>query len=169
MMDLIVKNANTALWGDAHFSCAVGRGGVIAADIKCEGDGATPAGRWIMREVLYRSDRIKKPETALSMRALDPNDGWCEQPNDPNYNKLVRHPYPVALDRMWRDDHLYNIVVVLGYNDAPVKPGKGSAIFLHLARPDFSPSAGCVTLQQDDLLKVLREADATSCVDIRLP
>jgi L,D-peptidoglycan transpeptidase YkuD (ErfK/YbiS/YcfS/YnhG family) len=120
-----------------------------------------------MREILYRADRLSKPLTALPVRALEPDDGWCEISDDSNYNKLVKHPYPVAVDRMWRDDHLYDIVVVLGYNDTSVKPGMGSAIFLHLARTDYSPSAGCVTLHQDDLLTVLRNADINSCVDVQ--
>ncbi len=164
-MDLIVKNPTTALWGNARFRCAIGRNGIIAADAKREGDGTTPAGRWMMREAFYRADRLPQPVTVLPVRALGPDDGWCEAPEDPNYNKLVRHPY-AGIDRMWRDDHLYDVVVVLGYNDDPVKAGMGSAIFLHLARPDFSPSAGCVTLQLEDLLAVLREADACSCVDV---
>ena len=119
-----------------------------------------------MREVIYRADRGSRPETILPVRALQPDDGWCETPGDKNYNKPVKLPYAAPADQMWRDDHLYDVMVVLGFNDAPVIDGKGSAIFLHLARPDFSPSAGCVTLAREDLLTVLREADATSCVEV---
>ncbi|MDE1900236.1 MAG: L,D-transpeptidase family protein [Alphaproteobacteria bacterium] len=166
-MDLIVETPHLALWNKRQLRCAVGRGGIVSAAQKHEGDGATPAGCWAMREVLYRTDRIAMPSLRLKHRAMNPQDGWCEIPDDPQYNKLVRHPYAVPVDHLWREDHLYDIVVVLGYNDDPVVPGKGSAIFMHLARPDFSPSAGCVTLAREDLLDVLREADAQSCVVVK--
>lgn len=165
--DLIVKNPHMALWGAYEFRCAIGRGGLVSAGAKREGDGATPIGAWKMREVIYRADRIHMPAIALPARAMQPNDGWCEIPEDPNYNRLVQHPYVSPVDQMWREDHLYDIVVVLGYNDAPVIPGKGSAIFLHLARPDFTPSVGCVTLALGDLMTVLREADENSAVIVK--
>ncbi len=168
-MDLIVKNSHSALWGDTEFPCAIGRGGVIAPNAKKEGDGATPAGRWLMREVFYRADRVKKPETILPVRALCPQDGWCDAPNDPNYNKFVQHPYPASAEHLWRDDALYDVIVVLGYNDDPVVLGKGSAIFLHLARPDLGPSTGCVHLRLEDMLRVLGEATAASTVVIPTP
>ena len=164
-MDLIVENPKLALWGEHRFTCAIGRNGIIDASAKREGDGCTPRGRWPMREVFYRADRLAKPVTALPIRALDEQDGWCEVPTDKDYNRHVKLPHPGVVDeRMWRDDHLYDIIVVLGYNDAPIAPGKGSAIFMHLARPDFSPSSGCVTLQLESLLVVLKGADANSCV-----
>lgn len=166
-MDLVVKTPNLALWGAAEFRCAVGKNGIATPGAKREGDLKTPAGRWPLRGVLYRADRLQKPETQLPLRALTPEDGWCEDPADPGYNALVRHPYPVPVDRLWREDHLYDIIVILGYNDRPVAPGLGSAIFLHLARPDYSPSAGCVTLALPDLLRVLREAETSTCVDVR--
>ncbi|MGB9152102.1 MAG: L,D-transpeptidase family protein [Alphaproteobacteria bacterium] len=168
-MDLIVKNPHIAAWGGQEFRCAIGRGGLIAAEAKREGDGATPIGTWKMREIIYRADRIQLPTTSLPARAMQPDDGWCEIPEDARYNQLVKHPYATPVDKMWRDDHLYDVVVVLGYNDDPVVAGKGSAIFLHLARPDFSPSAGCVTLSLDDLLRVVRGADKVSAVAVLAP
>jgi L,D-peptidoglycan transpeptidase YkuD (ErfK/YbiS/YcfS/YnhG family) len=166
-MDLIVKNPQLALWDNREFRCAIGRGGLVTPEAKIESDGATPIGRWPMREVIYRADRVRVLQTVLPARAMQPDDGWCESPSDPKYNCLVKHPYVTPVDQMWREDHVYDIVVVLGYNDDPVIPDKGSAIFLHLARPDFSPSAGCVTLAQEDLSAVLREADVNSAVVVR--
>jgi L,D-peptidoglycan transpeptidase YkuD (ErfK/YbiS/YcfS/YnhG family) len=164
MMDLIVKNLQLAVWGNKSFRCAVGSAGFVTTDTKTEGDLATPIGKWPMREIIYRADRITLPKTELPSRMMQPNDGWCEIPSDPNYNRPVKHPYKVPVDQMWRDDLLYNVVVVLGYNDDPVIKGKGSAIFLHLARPDFSPSAGCVTLSEEDLMMVIQGADKNSTV-----
>jgi L,D-peptidoglycan transpeptidase YkuD (ErfK/YbiS/YcfS/YnhG family) len=156
-----------AVWNGHDFRCAVGRSGFVSAQAKKEGDGATPIGRWNMREVYYRPDREKPPATALPVRAIQKNDSWCEAPEDSQYNRLVIQPYKASAERLWRDDHLYDIVVILGYNDGPPIPGKGSVIFLHVARPDFSPSAGCVHLAREDLLTVLREADKDSAVDVQ--
>jgi L,D-peptidoglycan transpeptidase YkuD (ErfK/YbiS/YcfS/YnhG family) len=131
--------------------CALGRAGVIAARDKREGDGATPEGQWPIRRLLYRPDRARPPETQLAVRPLTPRDGWCETPGDPNYNLMVALPYAVSVDRLWREDHLYDLVVILGYNDAPVVPGAGSAIFMHLAREGYAPTQGCVALARSDL------------------
>ena len=154
-MELIVAADGTARWGGRKMRCAVGRAG-IAAD-KREGDGATPAGVWPIRNVLYRADRVDLA-TALPAAALDPNDGWCDDPADPDYNRKVTLPHRARCESLWRDDAVYDLIAVLGYNDAPVAPGAGSAIFLHLAREDFAPTAGCVALAREDLLAVLREA-----------
>jgi len=135
--------------------CALGRAGVIAARNKREGDGASPEGRWPIRRFLFRADRAPPPFTHLAGRPLTPMDGWCEAPGDPNYNQMVALPYAVSVDRLWRDDHLYDLIVILGYNDAPVVPGAGSAIFMHLARKGFAPTQGCVALARSDLEAIL--------------
>ena len=125
---------------------------------KREGDGATPIGRFAMRQVLYRADRGPRPRTTLPSRAIRTFDGWCEDPNDPNYNRLIRLSPRYQGDRLTREDHLYDLIVVLGYNDDPVVPGLGSAIFLHVARPDFSPTEGCVALARSELERFLMQA-----------
>ncbi len=133
--------------------CAIGRGGV--KHDKREGDGATPIGKWRLREAFYRPDRMPAPETRLKMTALKPDDGWCDAPGDPNYNRPVRLPYTASHEELWRKDDIYDVIVVLGYNDDPVIDGKGSAIFLHLARSDYSPTAGCVAVALEDMMKLL--------------
>jgi L,D-peptidoglycan transpeptidase YkuD (ErfK/YbiS/YcfS/YnhG family) len=163
-MDLIVKSERLAVWGNNSFRCAIGVNGFSDPINRKEGDGTTPIGRWVMREVFYRADRIKPPETALPVRALKPTDGWSGSTKGPILNGLVTCPYNGTEESLWRDDNLYDIVVVLGFNDDPPALGKGSAIFLHIARPDFSPSAGCVHLSREDLLTVLHEADRNSAV-----
>ncbi len=135
--------------------CALGKGGVVAATDKREGDCASPAGTWPLRRVLYRPDRGGAPATRLPTRALTPDDGWCEAPEDQNYNRLVVLPHGADAERLWREDGLYDLIVVVGHNDAPVVPGAGSAIFLHLARPDFGPTRGCVALARPDLEALL--------------
>jgi L,D-peptidoglycan transpeptidase YkuD (ErfK/YbiS/YcfS/YnhG family) len=138
--------------------CALGKGGVAAMGAKREGDGATPAGLWPLRRLFYRPDRMDAPKTRLPIAALKPTDGWCDAPGDPAYNQAVTLPYPASAEHLWREDGAYDLIVVLGYNDAPVVPGRGSAIFLHVARPDYSPTEGCVALAKDDLLEVLANA-----------
>ncbi len=105
--------------------------------------------------MLYRKDRIDPPASHLPVRALAPNDGWVDEPTDTNYNRLVELPYPASAEEMWRQDELYDALVVIGYNVKPVIPGAGSAIFLHVATPDFAPTAGCVAVDKKVLLGVI--------------
>lgn len=142
--------------------CAIGRGGVKTD--KREGDGTTPVGRWLLREAFYRPDRMPAPETRLKTTALDPDAGWCDTPGDPNYNRPVRLPYKASHEELWRKDSIYDVIVVMGYNDDPVVDGKGSAIFLHLSRSDYSPTAGCVAVQLEDMMKLLALAGPETAI-----
>jgi L,D-peptidoglycan transpeptidase YkuD (ErfK/YbiS/YcfS/YnhG family) len=156
-----------ARFGERRWPCAIGRGGVRRD--KAEGDGATPVGRWPIRRVLYRADRLPRPETVFSCDPLQPHDGWCDAPGDPQYNRLVSLPYFGRHERLWRDEEIYDCIVVLGYNDDPVHADVGSAIFLHAARTDLSPTEGCVALLCADLLDFLRHAGGTSQVCVTAP
>lgn len=170
---ITVRAARGATTGTLTFNgrtypCALGRSGIVAD--KQEGDGGTPAGTYPLREVRYRPDRRAPPPTALPMIAIDPADGWCDDPVDPAYNKPVRLPYPHSTEQMWRDDGLYDLLVVIGVNDAPPVPGKGSAIFLHVARIGpggaLMPTAGCVALGPADLAAILAAATRHTFIDI---
>ncbi len=138
--------------------CAIGKGGVIDAALKREGDRASPIGVWPIRRVLYRPDRGPAPETALPVAPIAPDDGWCDAPDDPAYNRPVKHPFPASAERLWREDHAYDLIVVLGYNDDPVVPGAGSAIFWHLAQPDWRGTEGCVAVTKETMLAALKAA-----------
>jgi L,D-peptidoglycan transpeptidase YkuD (ErfK/YbiS/YcfS/YnhG family) len=152
-VDLVVHAAGWIRAGRHTFRCALGRGGV--RQDKTEGDGATPAGRFPLRRVIFRADRLSRPETALPATAVTSDQGWCDDPNDPSYNQLVRLPFAASHEVLWREDHLYDVIVVLGHNDSPAVPGKGSAIFMHVARPDYGPTDGCIALALEDLLQLL--------------
>jgi L,D-peptidoglycan transpeptidase YkuD (ErfK/YbiS/YcfS/YnhG family) len=146
--------AGRLVWAGREVVCTLGHGG-IRAD-KREGDGATPAGLFTLRRVLWRADRLADPPvTRLPCAPILPTNGWCDWPEDPLYNRPVTLPYPARHERMWRDDALYDIVVIIGHNDDPVVPGAGSAVFMHLARADGGPTEGCVGLARDDLLALL--------------
>jgi L,D-peptidoglycan transpeptidase YkuD (ErfK/YbiS/YcfS/YnhG family) len=155
-MELIVHAGGTAEWRGRLMRCALGRGGVSTA--KREGDGATPVGRLPMRRALYRPDREAPPATALACAPIAPTNGWCDDPADAAYNTAVRLPHAGGHERLWRDDRVYDLVVVLGWNDDPPVPGRGSAIFLHLARDGYAPTEGCVALARADMLALLAEA-----------
>lgn len=154
-MDIIVTADGQLSFGTSHWRCALGRGGIVAN--KREGDGGTPVGTFPLRRLLFRSDRVAAPETRLPVRALTPTDGWCDEPDDPAYNRPVDLPFAASHEKMWRDDGIYDVVVVLGHNDDPPLAGRGSAIFLHVARPDYRPTEGCIALALDDLLTVLAD------------
>jgi L,D-peptidoglycan transpeptidase YkuD (ErfK/YbiS/YcfS/YnhG family) len=152
---LIVYPDGHAEWNGRRLRCALGRSG-IARD-KREGDGATPGGIFPFRRALYRADRLARPRTVLDIRAIEADDGWCDDPASPDYNRPVRLPSAARHERLMRQDGLYDLIVVLGHNDDPVVAGRGSAIFLHVAAPGFAPTEGCVALARDDLLFVLAD------------
>jgi len=139
--------------GPLRIPCALGRGGIVHA--KREGDGGTPAGSLALGRLWRRADRTTRPRTALFLQPTRPDDGWCDAPAHARYNRPVRLPFPASHERMWRGDALYDFVLELGWNVRPAVRGRGSAIFLHLARPNFAPTEGCVALRRADLLKLL--------------
>jgi L,D-peptidoglycan transpeptidase YkuD (ErfK/YbiS/YcfS/YnhG family) len=135
------------------FRVVPGRGGVRTD--KREGDGATPAGILPLRRVLYRADRLPPPDCAVPIEPIAPDDGWCDDPGHPDYNRQIRLPHDGSHEALWRTDGVYDVIGVLGWNDSPVLRGRGSAIFLHVARPDYAPTEGCVALAVSDLLRIL--------------
>jgi len=150
---------------DLRQRAALGRGGVRTH--KQEGDGATPAGLLPLRQVLYRADRVARPRTAVPAMPLAPHDGWCDDPSHADYNRPVRLPHDGRHEALWRADAVYDVIGVLGWNDAPVVRGMGSAIFLHVARLDFAPTEGCIALALPDL-RLLLDAGLTA-VQVRAP
>ena len=152
-------------WSRGSAAAAIGRGGVKAN--KREGDGGTPAGTYPLVSVLYRQDRITPPASYLPVSPLARNHGWVDDPTDANYNRLVSLPYPARTEQMWRQDGHYDALVVIGYNMAPAIPGLGSAIFLHIARPDFSSTLGCVAVAREVLLGLLPLLGPGSTITIK--
>ncbi len=133
---------------------ALGRGGILAN--KREGDGGTPRGTFRPRRLWWRADRHLRPRTGLPVRVIGADDGWCEDPADRHYNQPIRLSGSQAGDRLRRDDHLYDFVIEIDHNARPRIAGRGSAVFLHLARPQFAPTAGCIAMTQDAMLRLLQ-------------
>lgn len=165
-MNLIVTSNSTATLNGKDYRCALGPNG-IGLDKK-EGDGKTPAGTFPIRKIFYRADRMAKPNTGFPVQSLSEDDGWCDDVNDPKYNQEVKLPYTASHEKLWREDNLYDIIVVLGYNDDPPVPGKGSAIFMHIARPAFTPTGGCIAFSKPDLLEILAIMETGSQVEVKL-
>ena len=145
--------AGRLTFGDLVMSCAIGRGGVCPADAKREGDGCTPLGRWAFRAVLLRPGKVAPRDIRLPWRWVRAGDGWSDDPADPAYNRPVRLPRAYSAESLIRADAAYDVIVILGHNDAPPQPGKGSAIFFHLS--EGRPTAGCVAVEREDMLRLL--------------
>jgi L,D-peptidoglycan transpeptidase YkuD (ErfK/YbiS/YcfS/YnhG family) len=161
----LVYEAGRLTWPGGSARAACGRGGVHTE--KREGDGASPEGTFLLVAAYYRPDRIAPPASGLALTALCPEHCWVDDPGDPLYNRPVLLPYPARHERMWREDGLYDLVVVIGYNtDAPL-PGRGSAIFLHVARPDFAPTEGCIAVEREVLAELLALIGPGSTIAIR--
>ena len=159
-MNIQVWPPNRLVSSNKVSRCVIGRGGITVN--KREGDYATPAGLFPLRRVFYRADRLDPPATDLPLCEIRSDYGWCDDPADDQYNRLVVLPHVTSHEILWRDDGIYDVFCELGYNDAPVVPGRGSAIFLHVARPNFAPTEGCVALQLPELLAVLERCDSDS-------
>lgn len=154
------------------FPCTHGRAGAVPANEKREGDGASPIGCWPILGALLRPDRV--PLSAfggqalkLPWRWLRPWDGWSDDVRDPAYNRPVRHPHPFSAEQLWREDHVYDLILVLGHNSGPVQPGAGSAIFWHLSRPDGRPTEGCIAIERAAMLDLLPRLEPGMALEIR--
>ncbi len=165
MNKILVSPQGKLIWQNKEYKCALGKSGVTKN--KTEGDGMTPEGCFPLREVFFRPDKIKNLKINLPVKTLNPDDGWCDDPKDKNYNKFVKHPYPASAENLWREDYLYDIIVIISYNDDPVILGKGSAIFMHVARENYSPTDGCIALARPDLLEILKTVDKKTFICIK--
>lgn len=154
-MIVVDTDARALTFGQRRFPCTIGRGGAVPEAAKREGDGATPTGNYRLVGALLRPDRISAPITALPWRWLRPDDGWSDDPADPQYNRSVLHPHGFSAERLWRDDGVYDVIVVLNHNSNPVVPGFGSAVFWHLIRNDARPTEGCIAIERAAMLGML--------------
>jgi len=147
------SGAGRLTFGAISMACTIGRSGACPADAKQEGDGCTPLGVWPIRGVLLRPGKVDPTGLRLPWRWVRPNDGWSDDIADPAYNRPVRLPRAFSAESLIRTDDAYDIIIVLGHNDAPPMPGQGSAIFFHLS--EGRPTAGCVVVDRADMLRLL--------------
>ena len=158
-MSLRVKK-NYLIFNGIKFRCAIGKNGFIKE--KCEGDGCSPIGTFKIEKIYYRKDRIRNIKSEIEIIEIDPNDGWCDDQNHQQYNKLIQFPFSYSAENLYREDNIYNIICVLNHNQNPTVKGLGSAIFIHVASDSFTPTEGCVALKQSDLLTILSKVTSNT-------
>lgn len=158
------KTEGWLIAGPRAVPVALGRGGIKAN--KREGDGGTPRGTFTLRRLWWRADRWPRPRTGLPVRPIRRNDGWCEDPNDRHYNRPVHVPKGSTADRLWRADALYDLIIEISHNTRPRVAGRGSAVFIHVAREEFAPTAGCVALEAKTLRRLVTRLGPKTRIEI---
>jgi L,D-peptidoglycan transpeptidase YkuD (ErfK/YbiS/YcfS/YnhG family) len=159
------RTRGVLLAGRISIPVVLGRTGIRAN--KREGDGATPRGRFRLRQLWWRADRNPRPRTFLPTRRIDPHIAWCEDASDRRYNRPFRRSANEPGDRLWRDDRLYDFIIEIDHNTRPRVAGRGSAVFLHLARADRSPTAGCVALAPNDFRRLLSQLGPRTRIEVK--
>ncbi len=152
IMDIILKN-KFVYYKDYKAKCAIGKRGIAIK--KKEGDKCTPKGKFKLKYIFFRKDRIKKIKTRLRSIPIKKNYGWCDDPKSRYYNKLIKFPFKNSAEKLYLKNHTYDLIVVLDYNLKPVMKEKGSAIFIHIANKHFSPTLGCIALSKNNLKYLL--------------
>ncbi len=173
-MTIIVKTkAKTLYFNGLVLPCHIGRRGGVAARHGREGDEKTPLGAYKLRFGLYRADRLPRPglnknlQNPLNFRALRPDDGWCDAPEHPAYNRFIRTPFNASHEILWREDCAYDILLVMDHNDSPPSKGLGSAVFIHIAQIDGRDTLGCVALAPEHMVRLLPFLQKGTIVDIK--
>jgi L,D-peptidoglycan transpeptidase YkuD (ErfK/YbiS/YcfS/YnhG family) len=161
----VSRSKGILLAGQSAIQVVLGRGGAGAN--KFEGDGATPRGRFRLVRLWWRADRRPRPSTLLPARRITPELAWCENPADRRYNRPFNRSAGEEGDRLWRDDSLYDLVIEMDHNTRPRKAHRGSAVFIHIARPQGHPTAGCVALQAKDLARLLERVGPNTRIEIQ--
>jgi L,D-peptidoglycan transpeptidase YkuD (ErfK/YbiS/YcfS/YnhG family) len=162
-MHILIKN-KYFIYNNYRIKCAVGKRG-IKKKFK-EGDLVTPTGRFKVKLILYRKDRVKKLSTSIKKLTIKKNMGWCDDPDSYKYNKLITLPFKYSHERLFRKDRIYDIILVLNYNMNPIKKNKGSAIFIHVAKNNFKPTKGCIALKKKEILKITKDLRSNSEIKI---
>ena len=151
--------------GSVSYPCMLGRTGIVPD--KREGDGGTPRAQMPLRRIFQRTDRMRRLQTRLPLRSIRPTDAWCDDMADRRYNRLIQKPRGEAEERLWRQDRLYDVVVELGWNDHPVRKGRGSAIFWHVCRQEGTPTAGCIAVEPSVFRKLLPRLSRHSVIVVK--
>ena len=160
----IIINKKYLTFGNFKVKCSVGKKGIHTK--KREGDLITPKGLFKIKEVLFRKERLKKLKTKIKIKPIKKNMGWCDDPESEQYNKLISYPFKFRSEKLHRSDNIYDIILVLDFNMYPIRKNKGSAIFLHVAKKDFSPTKGCIAIQKHHLKKLLKMVNKKTKVKI---
>ena len=162
-MELLVKNNHLFVKGE-QLQCVIGRNGLTKN--KREGDLSTPIGTFHFDKIYFRADRLGSMKFIIDSSIINKNDGWCDDQKSSLYNQYIQFPFQESAEHLYRDDHIYDIICVLNYNTSPIVPGRGSAIFLRIAKPDFSGTEGCIAIEKSALIKIATNLTADSTIRI---
>jgi L,D-peptidoglycan transpeptidase YkuD (ErfK/YbiS/YcfS/YnhG family) len=161
---IIVKKTRYLIFKNLKFRCSVGKAGI--KNKKKEGDNITPKGIFKLLKLYYRADRIKKIDTELKKIKIKKNMGWCDDPESRYYNKEIKIPNNFSYEKLYRNDNIYDLIIVLSYNISPTIKNKGSAIFIHIAKDKYLPTQGCIALKKIHLIKILKEIKLNTLIKI---
>ena len=162
-MHILIKNKSLT-FNNYKVKCALGKRGIGTK--KKEGDQITPRGSYKIKGILYRRDKIKNLRTKLIKKAINKKMGWCDDPKSKKYNQLIKLPSKFNFEKLYRNDELYDIIIILNFNTNPIKKNKGSAIFIHVAKNNYSPTKGCIAIKINDIKKLVREINKKTLVKI---
>ena len=160
----IIINNNKLTFGDYKLKCAVGKRGIKLK--RREGDNITPKGNYKVVEILYRKDRVSEIISKIKKRPIKKNMGWCNDPFSIKYNRLITFPFNYSAEKLYRKDNTYDIIIVLNYNYKPTLKGKGSAIFIHVAKRNYSKTQGCIAIEKKNLIKLISKIQKTNKIKI---
>ena len=161
---MIIVTNKVLKYKNFHYKCAIGKNGIT--NNKIEGDKSTPSGIYSIKKIYYRRDRLSLPKLDFQMIPISQNFGWCDDICSSYYNKFIEFPFSHSAENLYREDEIYNIVCVINYNTDPIIKNKGSAIFLHIANTDYSGTAGCLALKQDDVIELLKNIDIDTKINV---
>ena len=154
---IIVNKSRVLKYKNLKFKCALGRAGI--GKKREEGDNITPKGSYKLLKLFYRSDRMPNFKTVLKKKKINKKMGWCDDVNNKNYNKLINLPSSFSHEKLFRKDNIYDLIIPINYNTKKIVKGKGSAIFLHVAKKNYEPTRGCIALKKKDLILLLKNID----------
>ena len=154
---IIVNKSGVLKYKNLKFKCALGEAGI--GKKKKEGDNITPKGSYRLLKLFYRSDRMPNFKTVLKKKKINKKMGWCDDVNNKNYNKLINLPSSFSHEKLFRKDNIYDLIIPINYNTKKIVKGKGSAIFLHVAKKNYEPTRGCIALKKKDLILLLKSID----------
>ena len=144
--------------------CAIGKRGIGLK--RKEGDLITPKGKYKIKYILYRKDRIKKIQSKIKKIAIKKNMGWCDDIKSTKYNKLIKLPSSNSYEKLYKKENIYDLILVLNYNINPIRKGKGSAIFIHVARKNYKSTLGCIAVSKKNLKKIIKKINKSTIVNI---
>mgnify|MGYP001321026679 CR=1 FL=1 len=162
-MHIFIKNKKLT-YGKYRVKCAIGKRGI--GNKKREGDKITPIGKFKIKTILYRKDRISHFKSKINKLSIRNNMGWCDDPKSKKYNKLIKIPFKGSAEKLYRKDNTYDIILVLNYNINPIRKGKGSAIFIHVARKGYKSTLGCIAVSKRSLMKIIKKINKSTIVNI---